>query len=231
MSSRRDSKYVYACVEGSRDVKYVFNPTECAGRAEPLMSNEQRIALSKLMSALLRHIPHEAGLTLDREGWVSLEDLVKGITQVWRNKELYSWVTERHIRAVAELDPKGRFEIRGSRIRARYGHSVKVSLTHAVDEDVKTLYHGTTARAWRRIRHEGILPGKRVWVHLTSNPKDAYETGRRHGNDVVILKIDANCLRKKGLTIHKASKAVWVVKHVPPECIEEAHHGKTESVK
>ncbi len=215
-----EDKYVYACVENGVDVKYTLNPKECAGYAEPLMSNRQRVALSKLMSALLRHIPHEAGLTLDKEGWVTLKELVKGITKAWRNKELYSWVTERHIRAVAELDPKGRFEIRGNKIRARYGHSIKVTLTHAVDENVKTLYHGTTARAWQRIRHEGILPGRRVWVHLTSNLKDAYETGCRHGSDVVVLKINADCLRKKGLTVRRASKAVWVVEYVPPECIE-----------
>jgi len=216
----KDNKHVYACIEGGVDVKYTLDPKECAERAEPLMSNEQRIALSKLMSALLRHIPYEAGLTPDKEGWVTLRELVRGITNVWRNRERYSWVTERHVRAVAELDPKGRFEVRGNKIRARYGHSIKVSLTHAADRNVRTLYHGTTTRAWQRIRREGILPGKRMWVHLTSNLKDAYETGRRHGNDVVILKVNADCLRRKGLSVYKASKAVWIVKYVPPECIE-----------
>ncbi len=217
-----EDKYVYACVENGADIKYTLNPKECRGRAEPLMSNRQRVALSKLMSALLRHIPHEAGLTPDEEGWVTLRDLVEGITKVWRNKELYSWVTERHVRAVAELDPKGRFEVRNNRVRARYGHSIRVSLVHAVDEGVKTLYHGTTMKAWQKIKHEGILPGKRMWVHLTSNPKDAHETGRRHGSDVIILKINADCLRRKGLTVRRASRSVWVVEYVPPECIEEA---------
>ncbi len=215
-----DGGYVYLCVSEGKEVRYVTDPKLCEGRAEPLMRNEQRVALSKLMSALLRHIPHEAGVTLDSEGWVTIRELVKGITERWRNKELYSWVTEHHVRAVAYLDPKGRFEIKGDKIRARYGHSLNVRITFNVDHDVKTLYHGTTWRAWLRIKREGILPRRRIWVHLTASPEDAYETGRRHGRDVVILKVNADCLRRKGLTVYRASKTVWVVKYVPPECIE-----------
>ncbi len=212
-------KPIYRCVENGR-VRYVEDPAQCSGSVKPFLSPSRRVALSKLMSALLRHIPWEAGLKLDREGWVGIKELVNGIRNVWRNRELYSWVTEEHVKAVAELDPKGRFEVLNDRIRARYGHSVKVGIRYEIDDSVKTLYHGTTMQAWLRIKYEGIKPGRRLWVHLTGNPQDAYETGRRHGTDVVVLKVSIECLRNRGLRVYRASKSIWLVKEVPPECIE-----------
>lgn len=60
---------------------------------------------------------------------------------------------------------------------------------------------------------------KRQFVHLSTIKSEAIETGRRHGRDVVLLVIDAECLRKKGLKIYKAWKKVRIVERVPPECI------------
>ncbi len=59
----------------------------------------------------------------------------------------------------------------------------------------------------------------RQFVHLSIDKKNAYETGRRHGKDVVIFIINANCLRKKGYKIYKAGKFVRLVKYVPSDCI------------
>ena len=98
-----------------------------------LMSGQQRIKLSKLISGPLRHFSHEAGLLPDKEGWVHIKDLVGGIKEKWRNKESYAWATEEHIKAVALLDPKGRFQIKGKKIRAVYGHSYPVEVKY--DED------------------------------------------------------------------------------------------------
>ncbi len=220
MGGRERLKDVFKCLSGD-GVTYVENPAQCPGRVEKLMDGRQRLALSKLMSALLRHIPGEAGLKPDPEGWVPIRALLHGIRNVWRNKHLYQWVTEDHIRAVASLDPKGRFEVRGDLIRARYGHSISVNPGYEEDRSIRTLYHGTTLQAWSSIRREGLKPGRRLWVHLTNDPQTAYETGRRHGPQVTVLRVDAECLRKRGYAVYRASKNVWVVKEVPPECIEE----------
>ncbi len=212
-------KHVYKCIEDGR-VRYVEDPSKCKGRVEFLMDGSRRTALSKLMTALLRHIPWEAGLKLDSEGWIKIDDLIRGIREVWRNKHLYQWVTRDHILAIAALDPKGRFEIRDNYIRACYGHSIKADLKYKEDTKVKILYHGTTEEAWAKIRYEGLKPGRRLWVHLSGNINDAYEVARRHGSRIVILLIDIECLRRRGIKIFKASKSVWVVKYVPPECIK-----------
>lgn len=214
-------KPAYVCVDKQGRKKYVEEPSDCSGNARKLMNGSERVALSKLMSALLRHIPHTVGLVLNDEGWTNISELVKAIKERWRNKEKYQWVTEDHVRAVAYLDPKGRFEVKGNRIRARYGHSVPAKVKYPEDCESKILYHGTTLRNVTSIMSKGLLPGRRLWVHLSVCVEDAIETGLRHGKDVRLLVVDAGCLREKGIKVYAASKRVRLVSYVPPECITE----------
>jgi len=203
--------------------KYVEEQTHCGVVAEPLLPGDKRVALSKLLSYILRHDPLSIGLRMDREGWVDLEELVTGIKTRWRNKHLYQWLTAEHVLAVAALDPKGRFEVRNGRIRARYGHSrsLNIAISYQLDEVSATLYHGTAASNLASIMREGLKPMKRMYVHLTLNPLEACETGRRHGSNPVLLVVSADCLRKRGIPVYIASKTVRLAERVPVECIEE----------
>jgi len=172
-----------------------------------------RTRVSKLMAYILRHSPEEFGLKPDVEGFVPVKELVKALRTV------YPDVTEEFVREIVAQDAKGRYEIRGNKIRARYGHSFPVSLNHEEDKESRVLYHGTPRKNLKSIMREGLKPMKRQFVHLSTSRSEAIETGRRHGRDVVLLIIDADCLRKKELKIYKAGKNVRIVKRVPPECI------------
>jgi putative RNA 2'-phosphotransferase len=187
------------------------------------MTGRQRLMLSKLMSALLRHIPWEAGLRVDEEGWIHVDELVKGIRERWRNRALYSWVTRDHVIAVALLDPKGRFELspNADRIRAVYGHSIRVRIKYRVEENPPTqLYHATPKENVKSILSEGLKPMKRLYVHLALNPSDALEAGFRHGREVVLLSIDTRCLKAHGIPVLRASPRIFLVERVPPGCIK-----------
>ncbi|NPA47978.1 MAG: RNA 2'-phosphotransferase [Thermococci archaeon] len=172
-----------------------------------------RVRVSKLMAYILRHSPEEFGLKPDAEGFVPLGELVKAL------QTAYPGVTEGFVREIVARDPKGRYEIRDGRIRARYGHSFAVSLDHEEDRESRILYHGTPRRNLEMIRREGLRPMRRQFVHLSTSREEAIETGRRHGRDVVLLIIDADCLRRKGLKVYKAGRNVRIVKRVPPDCI------------
>ncbi len=172
-----------------------------------------RVRVSKLMAYILRHSPEEFGLKPDREGFVPLGKLVGALQTV------YPCVTEEFVKEIVENDPKGRYEIRDGKIRARYGHSFEVSLNHEEDRESRILYHGTPRRNLEQIMREGLKPMKRRFVHLTTSRSEALETGRRHGRDVVLLIIDAECLRRRGLRVYRAGKNVRIVRSVPPECI------------
>ncbi|WP_297502106.1 RNA 2'-phosphotransferase [Thermococcus sp.] len=173
----------------------------------------ERKRVSKLMAYILRHSPEEFGLKPDKEGFVPLSGLIRAL------REVYPEVTEGLVREVVENDPKGRYEIRAGKIRARYGHSFPVSLNHGEDAESRFLYHGTPRSNLPSIMREGLKPMRRQFVHLSTSKGEALETGRRHGRNVVLLVIDANCLRRRGLKVYKAGKNVRIVKLVPPECI------------
>jgi len=197
----------------------------CGKPAAMFMTGEQRLRLSKLMSAILRHIPHEAGLELDLGGWVEVEELARAIRERWRRRDLYQWVTRQHVVAVALLDPKGRFQLSSDNrhIRAAYGHSVKLELGYkplSENELPEVLYHGTVVERLNSIMHEGLKPMRRLMVHLAAKPQEAIEAARRHGSRVVLLRIDPRCLAEIGLPVYRASHVMYLAPHVPPECIK-----------
>ena len=121
-----------------------------------------------------------------------------GTRYKWRNRELYQWVRREHIVAIALLDPKGRFELRNNRIRARYGHSIKVDIKYRREYPQK-LYHGTSTDKLNSILKKGLKPMKRLYVHMTTNLEEAIDNARRHGKPV-ILEIDTECLKKKNIS-------------------------------
>ncbi len=173
------------------------------------------VKLSKLLSYILRHNPSYIGISLDDMGFsnVTVEEIARRISE----KRGYEWVKPEHILRVIEVDEKGRFEVRDGRVRAAYGHSVEVEAGVPVS-DLATLYHGTTLRAWRRIREEGIKPGRRKYVHLSSSVEEAAIVARRHGKDVIVLEVDARAMLNDGFEIRKAGK-VYLVREVPPKYI------------
>jgi len=208
---------------------YTEEEEHCGKPAEMLVDGTKRVRLSKLMSALLRHIPHEAGLELDKEGWARVDELVEAIRTKWRSRDAYQWVTREHVVAVALLDPKGRFQLSDdkTKIRASYGHSIMVDMGYKPlreDELPPLLYHGTTREKLSSILRRGLLPMKRLKVHLTIDEETALEVARRHGKDVVLLLVDTKCVRREGFNIYKASNFVYLADYVPPRCIKVKTH-------
>ncbi len=212
-------KPIYKCTKCGA---YTEQPVHCNAPAQLVLDGKHRLMLSKLVSYLLRHDPEAAGLHMDSEGWVDVNQLVHGIKTKWPRNHLYQWVTPEHVKALALLDPKGRFELKEGKIRARYGHNQSLNVNIDYPEDVESaiLYHGTTLQALPSILREGLKPLKRKYVHLTTNIQDAIETAKRHRGRPVVLEIDCEKLRSMGIKIYKASPTIRLAKHVPPSCIK-----------
>ena len=73
---------------------------------------------SRWMSYVLRHNPARYGLTPDRHGFVDFDELFR-IAQ-----RRYSGVPADQLRDLMSGGSGGRFELSGSRLRARYGHPI-----------------------------------------------------------------------------------------------------------
>jgi len=182
------------------------------GRGRILLDGKRRVMISKFLSGLLRHFPDSFGLKLDDEGWARLEDVLRIVG------ERYG-VGRKEVELIVKFDPKGRFELRDDRIRAKYGHSVRVEVDWSESSEIPPiLYHGTHPANVPSIMKEGLKPMRRREVHLSETLEDAVEVGRRHHPNPAVLAIDAKGMLRRGLKIRKKGR-VYTTDFVPSEFI------------
>lgn len=170
-----------------------------------------RTRISRYLSYLLRHDPED--LRMDEYGFVSLEEVLSKL------RKRFPQVTEKLIREIVEKSDRRRFEIKDGKIRALYGHSIRVKLDLKEDRWIKVLYHGTTGEAASRILRIGLKPMKRNWVHLSPSMEVAKLIGLRRTSKPVILEIDAEKARRGGVKFYKATDEIYLCKKVPPSFI------------
>jgi putative RNA 2'-phosphotransferase len=175
----------------------------------------RHVALSKLLSYLLRHDPKAFGLELGAAGWVEFDALLAALAANGRE------ATRDEVLEVVRTNDKQRFALSEDTrlIRAVQGHSAAVELDYAATEPPEILFHGTVARVVEAIRREGLHPGKRRHVHLSATVEQAERVGARRGRPVV-LSIRAQSLSATGHAFYLAPNGVWLTARVPPEFIE-----------
>jgi putative RNA 2'-phosphotransferase len=203
---------IYRCPD--HGFQTVQECSDCGEQFVQVLSGPRRRQLSKFMSGALRHFPGDVGLTLDDYGWAATTELIAAV----RSK--YDWADSQAVEAVISQDPKGRFERRGERIRAAYGHSVDVTIEREAVDVPDTLYHGTAPDNIPSIKADGLRPMNRQAVHLTDSQEEARKVGERHAADPVVLRVSSKALQEQGLKISKDGKFIYTVEHVPPACIE-----------
>jgi len=165
--------------------------------------------VSKQMALLLRHAPDSAGLVLDPEGFVHLDDLVDAL------RHHIGEVTTETVRAVvAQVEPsKQRYSIVDDCVRANYGHSTADRIAHASAAPPDVLVHGTSTSAAATILMQGLLPMKRQYVHLTSDRQLAGAVGTWHGKPCLI-RVDARGAHADGIVFYKANHTFWLVERL-----------------
>lgn len=174
------------------------------------------VKLSRTMSHALRHAPEEYGLELDAGGWVVASELFAAIG---RQVPELTGATLADVERILATSEKARFEVDGSRVRARYGHSLADRIEHEQAEDVPTvLFHGTSERSVESILRDGLRPGRRQYVHLSGTPQLARSVGSRHGTPVV-LRIDTSAAIADGVAFSRVDADVYLADRIPPSAI------------
>jgi len=170
--------------------------------------------ISKYLSLVLRHKPDAAGVTLDAEGWVDVEDLLAGAARHGRS------FTRAELEEVVQTSDKQRFALSpdAQRIRANQGHSVSVELGLESEMPPEVLYHGTVERFLESIMTMGLEKGSRQHVHLSLDVETANRVGSRRG-EPVILQIAAASMHADGFRFFCSANGVWLTERVPPQYI------------
>jgi putative RNA 2'-phosphotransferase len=162
--------------------------------------------ISKFLSYVLRHKPESIGLSMDKYGWVDIDELIIKSKDIVLNKNI--------IKEVVESSDKQRFSIEGNKIRANQGHSFKVDLQLSPKKPPQKLYHGTATRFLESIELNGILPQSRQYVHLSDNIETAINVAKRHGKPAII-EIDTIKMYENGYIFYLSDNGVWLSKEIP----------------
>lgn len=173
--------------------------------------------ISNFLSYVLRHAPESIGLNLDANGWAEVDELLARARQAGRR------IDPATLRAVVAENDKQRFTLSDDsrRIRAAQGHSVAVDLDLAPVAPPGRLYHGTATGNLDAILADGLRPGRRRQVHLSSDPDTARVVGARHGKPVVLI-VDAARMHRDGLSFFRADNGVWLTDTVPAQYLSLA---------
>jgi putative RNA 2'-phosphotransferase len=197
-----------------------FRAETCPVCGQPgrfLMNDRELDHLGRILTGILRHFPDRYSLTIDERGWVSLPQIVRAISQ---KHPAYHWLRTQHLVAIAETDPKGRYEVRDDRIRATYAHTVDVDLDLPTDNIPDSLYYPVTEEEATIVLEVGLKPSDRKKVHLSKTALDAHSAGSVRRPNPVILEVDAKRARVDGVVIMQAGKTVFLVEKVPPEYLK-----------
>ena len=175
--------------------------------------------ISRFLSYVLRHDPDAISLTLDSQGWASIDELIQ---QARASKRVF---TREQLDEVVATNDKQRFAISDDRasIRAVQGHSLeRIKIRYTACQPPNVLYHGTASRFLGRILAQGLVAGSRHHVHLSADQSAAVKVGARHG-DPVVLTIQARDMYLAGQAFYQADNGVWLTDSVPTAYIDEDH--------
>lgn len=166
--------------------------------------------ISRYISLLLRHKPEVGNLTLDKNGWCSVEDLIFAVNKKYKGFDFEA------LDDIVNTDEKGRysFNVGKSLIRANQGHSIKVDVELKKTTPPDMLYHGTATRFLDQIFKEGLKSKGRLYVHLSKDVDTATKVGRRHGKPIV-LRVDSKKMVEDGFEFYLSANGVWLVNCVP----------------
>ena len=172
----------------------------------------------RLGGAIAFILRHANDVPVDSVGWLPLTAIVTRLAADGID------VTVEDV--MREVGPGGndRFElsIDGTKARAFYGHSqpnVEIELIDT-DKAPQYLYHATPEYNLEAIldRRDGLLPQKRLFIHLSEDPLRAVQVGQRRSVPIALFEIETKALPEPvGRTSPDSS--VWLTKFVPAKLL------------
>jgi putative RNA 2'-phosphotransferase len=175
------------------------------------MTPKSQQSRSVKLSYLLRHKPEAAGLSIDKEGWVEIGELISKTD-----------FTEPELKQIVADDEKSRYSFSADSmfIRANQGHSTpKVQLSFKQVLPPIQLFHGADIKVLDEIFKHGLMPMSRHHVHLSADFKTAEAVGARRKSGFTVLSIDAKAMVSDKIKFFISENGVYLVQHVPPKYI------------
>ena len=206
------------------EVKYghgFFRGEKCPLSGEEgvlVMSPRHLDQFGRIMAGVLRHFPDKFDLEMDKQGWVEATEFVEAIKLQRRH---FHFLETKHLQAVVETDPKGRYQLNSGRLRATYAHTLDLDLDLPTDQNPEHLYFACSQEDSDEYLEHGLYPGDRNMVHLSSTRLNALEAGRHIIGKPIVLLADVRAVEGAGHEIMKAGTTVYLTKDIPGEFLKK----------
>ncbi|KAK5580067.1 hypothetical protein RB653_000080 [Dictyostelium firmibasis] len=176
----------------------------------PVNKSKSLVSLSKSLAYVLRHGAAKEGLTINSEGFIRVDDLLKN--------KLFSNTNIKEIQEVVDTNDKKRFhmELKSDGIyyiRANQGHTLEsvdqVEMTQVLSVDqVGTVFHGTYRKHLQSILSEGLKRMDRNHIHLVNKIEGQEITSGMRGSCNMIIYIDVPLLLQDGIKLYLSANNV-----------------------
>jgi len=206
------------------EVKYghgFFRGEKCPLSGEEgvlVMSPRHLDQFGRIMAGVLRHFPDKFDLEMDKQGWVEAVEFVEAVKIQRRH---FHFLETKHLQAVVETDPKGRYQLKNGRLRATYAHTLDLDLDLPTDQNPEHLYFACSKEDSDEYIEHGLYPGDRNMVHLSSTRLNALEAGRHIIGKPVVLLVDVRTVEGAGHEVMKAGTTVYLAKDIPGEFLKK----------
>jgi len=190
----------------------ILAPTAKATNKGFAKDDAKSVRTSKTLSWLLRHKAKDFGLNVADDGYILLDEVLKLAE--------FKGVTVDEVRFVVDNNDKQRFSLKEESgliyIRANQGHSDKMAsvvqadkLLKKLDKPMPVCVHGTTAKAWKLIKKEGLNKMKRMHIHFAVGLSDDDEviSGYRKNSEVLIY-VDMKKAMDDGIVFYMSDNKV-----------------------
>jgi putative RNA 2'-phosphotransferase len=171
---------------------------------------------SKFLSLVLRHQPETLGISLDKNGWTNVAELLSKMNSKGRQVDLEA------LEVIVETNDKKRFAFNDdkSMIRANQGHSTPIDLGYEVKTPPAILYHGTGEKSVESIWNSGLKKQKRHHVHLSKDLETAISVGGRHGKPFIFEVLTSEMVND-GFEFFESTNGVWLTNEVPTKYLKK----------
>lgn len=169
---------------------------------------------SRWMAYVLRHNPERYGLQPDKHGFVDLDEFLRIAGR------RYPDLGPDRLRELIEGGGAARFEVAGSQIRARYGHSISVEPVGPPVEPPEFLFHGGDGGSTESILTEGLKPADRRSLHLSTSPEEALTIAQRKTATPAVFRVRAREAYRSGIAFYRES-ALYLTGHIPAQFLSK----------
>jgi putative RNA 2'-phosphotransferase len=200
-------------MESQEPQDQTIEPANRGAEPKPMEADERQLSrVSKFLALVLRHRAQQFGLPVDDEGFVPLDELL----DLLHEQDGLEWVERETIEQVGGTHVRRRFEVRGDRVRATYGHSFSKLVRYEPAEPPEELYAGLPKSHGSYARSHGLQPDGRQYVHLSDTREEAMKVGRRGDQEPDVIVVRAREASAKGIQFYKPAEGLFLCAAVPP---------------